>query len=163
MPIEVSCSMRTASFLAFGLLLSWGSAFADTKQDQVHRTSHSVMPFDMAKTLHVFRMTEQGGVQKVVTRDRADDAQIEMIRQHLKHEAKAFQNGDYGDPGHLHGTTMPGLSEVKANAANIRVTYSNLPDGASLTFEAKDLRTITAIHRWFGAQLSEHGADARAE
>jgi hypothetical protein len=26
-----------------------------------------------------------------------------------------------------------------------------------------DLRLLTALHRWFGAQLSEHGADARAE
>jgi len=25
------------------------------------------------------------------------------------------------------------------------------------------LSILTAIHRWFGAQLSEHGADAKAE
>ena len=33
----------------------------------------------------------------------------------------------------------------------------------AITFETKELGIITAIHRWFGAQLSEHGADARAE
>jgi len=30
-------------------------------------------------------------------------------------------------------------------------------------FPANDLHAITAIHRWFGAQLSEHGADAISE
>lgn len=30
-------------------------------------------------------------------------------------------------------------------------------------FETRDLRLLTAIHRWFGAQLSEHGSDVRAE
>ena len=58
---------------------------------------------------------------------------------------------------------MPGLSDLQANAVQIRITYTELPDGAQITFEAKDIHTITAIHRWFGAQLSEHGADATAE
>lgn len=30
-------------------------------------------------------------------------------------------------------------------------------------FSTQDRHLLTAIHRWFGAQLSEHGADARAE
>jgi hypothetical protein len=138
-------------------------ASADTKQEQVHGMSHSVMPFDMAKTLHIFHMTEHGGVQKVIARDAADQRQLAMIRQHLKHEAEAFSKGDYSDPDHLHGPTMPRLAEVKANAASIRVSYAALPNGAALTFETKDLHALTAIHRWFGAQLSEHGADAQAE
>ena len=139
------------------------SAFADTTQQHAHNASHGVMPFDMSKTMHVFAMTEQGGVQKVVTRDAGDGDQVAMIQQHLKHEAEAFQKGDFGDPAHLHGATMPGLSDLQANAAQIRITYSELPNGAQIAFEAKDIHTITAIHRWFGAQLSEHGADATAE
>jgi hypothetical protein len=139
------------------------SAFAGTTQEHVHGASHGVMPFDMAKTLHIFVMNDRGGVQKVVARENAGVDQIEMIRMHLKHEAESFSKGDFTDPGHLHGDSMPGLADVKANAAKIQVTYSALPDGAQITFEATDLHTITAIHRWFGAQLSEHGADAKAE
>jgi hypothetical protein len=41
--------------------------------------------------------------------------------------------------------------------------YSDLPDGAEITFKTTDPQLLTAIHRWFGAQLSEHGADAKAE
>jgi hypothetical protein len=144
-------------------LLICVAASAQTPQQHVHDASHGVMPFDMSKTLHVFAMTDEGGVQKVVAREEKASEQIELIRRHLRHEADAFAKGDFADPGHLHGESMPGLAEVKANAAKIHVTYSTLPDGAQITFESKDLHTITAIHRWFGAQLSEHGADARAE
>jgi hypothetical protein len=161
-PLEVYGDMRARAALIFAFFIGTG-AFASSPQERVHDMSHSVMPFDMKKTLHVFRMTEQGGVQKVIARDDSDQDQVAMIRRHLEHEAEAFGKGDYGDPGHLHGATMPGLAEIKANAARIRVTYSELPNGAALTFDATDLHTITAIHRWFGAQLSEHGADAQAE
>ena len=58
---------------------------------------------------------------------------------------------------------MPGLKELQAGAADIKVSYATLPTGAELTFETTDLHLLTAIHRWFGAQLSEHGPDAKAE
>jgi hypothetical protein len=58
---------------------------------------------------------------------------------------------------------MPGLRELQAGAAGVKVSYADLPSGAEITFETTDPRLLTALHRWFGAQLSEHGADARAE
>ena len=58
---------------------------------------------------------------------------------------------------------MPGLKELQKGALLVKVSYSELPDGAEITFETTDLHLLTAIHRWFGAQLSEHGADAKAE
>ena len=149
--------------LAFFLVLGCGFAHADTKQQRVHDMSHDVMPFDMAKTVHVFSMTDDGGVQKVVVRDETDSDQIALIRQHLRHEAAAFQKGDFGDPRHLHGAAMPGLADMQASAGRIRVTYADIPNGAQLSFATSDTHTVTAIHRWFGAQLSEHGGDAREE
>ncbi len=58
---------------------------------------------------------------------------------------------------------MPGLAQLQAGAKHIKVTYANLPDGAQLIFATRDAHLTTEIHRWFGAQLSEHGADAKAE
>jgi len=138
-------------------------ALAASSEERIHEMSRHVMPFDMSKTVHIFKMTETGGVEKVVVRDAADTDQIALIRQHLKHEAAKFQRGDYSDPAWLHGADMPGLKELQAHASEIRVSYSELSEGAQITFETEDLRLLTAIHRWFGAQLSEHGADARAE
>lgn len=145
------------------LLLAGSSSFAQTQQEHVHHMSHSVMPFDMSSTVHIFKMTESGGEQRVIARGSADTDQVAMIRQHLKHEAVRFQHGDYSDPATLHGATMPGLRELQAGADHIDVSYTELPTGAAITFHTTDLQLLTAIHRWFGAQLSEHGADARAE
>ncbi len=148
--------------IAVLMLLSGSMLFAQTTQDSVHHMSHGVMPFDMAKTVHIFKMTESGGVERIVARDPRESDQVAMIQQHLKHEAEKFQRGDYSDPAKLHGTDMPGLKELRTGAARIKVSYTKFSRGAEITFETSDLHLLTAIHRWFGAQLSEHGAEAKA-
>jgi hypothetical protein len=148
---------------ALVLALVAATALADTRQEHVHEMSGHVMPFDMAKTTHVFVMTERGGVQKVIAKDARDEAQVALIRQHLRHEYENFSRGNYADPAMLHGQSMLALTALQAGAKKVTVRYSALPDGAELTFETRDLRLLTAIHRWFGAQLSEHGADAKTE
>ena len=125
--------------------------------------AHSVMPFDMTKTIHIFRMTESGGVQRVIAKDAGDTEQIAFIQQHLKLESEKFQRGDFTDPAMLHGADMPGLEDLQAGASGIKVSYAALPMGAEITLETSNLHLLTAIHRWFGAQLSEHGADTKAE
>lgn len=161
---ESICSVsRFLRAVAILLLLGSSSVLAQTTQERVQQMSHNVMPFAMSETTHFFKMTEFGGVQKVVAQDAGATDQIALIQQHLKHEAERFQHGDYTDPATLHGENMPGLRELQAGASGIKVLYTDLPVGAEITFETTDLRLLTAIHRWFGAQLSEHGADARAE
>lgn len=157
------CSSHLAQAITVLLLIGGLPSFAETPQAHVHDMAHGVMPFDMARTVHIFRMTESGGVQSVIAKDPADTAQIALIRQHLQHETALFQAGNYADPAMLHGESMPGLKEVQAGAARIKVSYAELPSGAAITFETTDVHLLTAIHRWFGAQLSEHGADAKAE
>ena len=138
-------------------------AVAQTAQEHVHRHGHEVMPFDLARTLHRFEMTVDGGIQQVVLRgDVIDPEQVRLIQHHLMMEAAAFRRGDFTDPAHLHGNTMPGLQELRSGAKRIRISYRALPTGAEIRFKTNDIRLITAIHRWFGAQLSEHGADAQA-
>lgn len=150
-------------FIAIFLVLGSAVARAETKQEHVHHLAHEMMPFDLARTTHIFRMTDSGGVERVIVRDASDKDQVALVQQHLKHEAEAFQRGDYSDPALLHGEDMPGLKELQTEAEQISVRYSALPDGAEITFETADLHLLTAIHRWFGAQLSEHGADAISE
>jgi len=151
------------SFITIILFVGATVASAETKQERVRHMSHDVMPFDLAKTSHIFRMTDSGGVERVIVKDAADKDQVALIQMHLQHEAEAFQRGDYSDPASLHGEDMPGLKELQTEAVQISVRYSALPNGAEITFETADLHLLTAIHRWFGAQLSEHGADATAE
>jgi hypothetical protein len=149
--------------VALLLVLVCTVVVAQTKQEHVHHVGQGVMPFDLVKTTHIFRMTDSGGVERVIVKNAADKDQVPLIQQHLRHEAEAFRRGDYSDPASLHGGDMPGLKDLQAGAARIKVTYAALPTGAEIIFETTDLHLLTAIHRWFGAQLSEHGADAMSE
>jgi len=142
------------------LLVNCTPGFSESRQEHIHHMGHTVMPFALNKTTHIFKMTETGGILSVIVKDPADAQQITLIRQHLQDEAERFQKGDYSDPATLHGEDMPGLKELSAGAARVTVTYASTPPGAEITFTTKDPHLLTAIHQWFGAQLSEHGADA---
>lgn len=150
-------------FIVFILVCACSTALAQSTQEHIHHMAHSVMPFDLAKTTHIFRMTDSGGVQRVIVKDATATDQVAMIQKHLEHEAEAFRRGDYSDPESLHGKDMPGLKELQTRAKEIIVVYSPLPNGAEINFITTNLHLLTAVHRWFGAQLSEHGADAAAE
>jgi hypothetical protein len=152
-----------ATSIAALLLINCGNAIAQTRQQHVHDMSHGVMPFDVAKTVHIFKMTESGGVERVIVKDRIYADQVLLIQQHLRKEAGRFQHGDCSDPATLHGASMPGLKDLQLGARRVKVSYSDLSDGAEITFQTTDPHLLIAIHRWFGAQLSEHGADAKAE
>ena len=145
------------------LMMVNGGVIAQTQQQHVHDMSHGVMPFDVAKTVHIFKMTESGGVERVVVKDKSDADQVLLIQQHLRQEAGRFQRGDYSDPAMLHGANMPGLKELQIGAKGVKVSYFELAEGAEIAFTTADPHLLTAIHRWFGAQLSEHGSDARTE
>ncbi len=152
--------------VAFLWLAGWrrpaaaAPAGSPSRTAMIHQHGAMVMPFDLARTRHVFEMTLHGGVQQVVVRSPADTAQIPLIRRHLREEAARFAAGDFSEPMHLHGAAMPGASELADGAAGLHVTYAERPDGAQITFESADPGLVTAVHRWFGAQLSDHGADA---
>lgn len=58
---------------------------------------------------------------------------------------------------------MPGLKELQLGAKGVKVSYSELADGAEITFTTADVHLLTSIHRWCGAQLSKHGSDEKPE
>jgi len=119
-----------------------------------------VMPFDLNKTTHLFTKTDQGGVQKIQVKDPKDTEQVELIRTHLQKEKELFDDGDFSDPATLHGEAMPGLSVLEQSADKLEVEYTDLPDGAQLTYLTDDEKVIDALHMWFMAQLQDHGTDA---
>ena len=133
---------------------------SSNRQSTVHDMSQEVMPFNLGKTTHIFEMTDTGGIQEVIADDPDDAPQVQLIQQHLQHEVALFRSGNFSDPTSLHGTEMPGVKDLAAGVQNIEMEYVELPTGAQITFITSDLELITALHRWFGAQLSDHGPDA---
>jgi hypothetical protein len=55
---------------------------------------------------------------------------------------------------------MPGLSQLRAGAKRIAISYGAMANGASITYRTSDPSLIAAIHRWFAAQVHDHGAHA---
>jgi hypothetical protein len=149
--------------LAAAALVNLGSlqaASADqSRQAKVEHNSAKVMPFDMGRSMHVFKPTPSGGIQTVFVHD-GDPRQVALVRSHLRKEAAAFTRGDYADPAAIHGGSMPGLREMHAGANRIAVRYAEIPNGATISYTAADPALVSAIHAWFKAQVSDHGAHA---
>jgi hypothetical protein len=151
-----------AAIIALGM---GGAVSAQTASperiEEVAKGGAEVMPFDLKQTQHIFTQTETGGLQQVIVRDPANARQIELIRQHLKKISEEFGRGDFSDPARIHGKDMPGLAELRnAQPGKLRVHYRELPNGAGIDYSSDDPALIAAVHRWFDAQLAEHGPDA---
>lgn len=137
-------------------------ASAERQQD-VREKGTRVMPFSLDQTLHTFDKTDTGGVQSVRARNAAVD-QVAMIRSHLDSIAQSFNARDFSAPAHIHGADMPGMAEMKAaKPGELTVRYRELNDGAELDYVSHSPTIIAAIHRWFDAQLADHGRDAVAQ
>jgi hypothetical protein len=148
--------------LAVALPLA-GHAADAARQADVAQRGGEVMPFSLAATTHVFTKTPRGGVQQVIAKNPADTAQVRLVRQHLREIEAQFRKGDFSGPAHIHGMDMPGLAELKAApAGSIAISYKDVKGGAELAYRTANPELVAALHRWFDAQLSDHGADAMA-
>ena len=133
----------------------------EKRLDEVAERGTHVMPFDLEKTVHVFSKTQEGGVQQVIVKNKADREQIQRIRAHLSEISAEFSQGDYSKPTHIHGQDMPGLNTLKtASPGQVKIEYIELPDGAQIRYSSRLPHLIRAIHQWFDAQLSDHARHA---
>jgi hypothetical protein len=145
--------------LALAAALPQTAAGETPRQKQVEHNSEHVMPFSMDATMHRFDPTADGGVQTVLVHD-GDPKQVALVRSHLRKEAAAFTRGDFTDPASIHGGTMPGLRALHAGAKRIGVRYADVARGAKIVYATRDPALVAAIHAWFKAQVSDHGAHA---
>ncbi len=131
------------------------------RQAEVSQRGKDVMPFSLSATTHIFAKGDTGGVQQVVAKVAGDEAQTKLIQQHLKEIQAQFLKGDFSGPTHIHGQSMPGLAELKAaKPGQIAIVYRDIKDGAELTYDTANIKLVAALHKWFDAQLSDHGKDA---
>jgi len=156
--------MRSLSwFICICLTMTAAARAADPPSDRqaaVRERGAEVMSFSLGATQHVFTKTTDGGVQRVVARgDHAE--QVDRIRSHLRAISDAFTQRDFSGPAHIHGEDMPGLAALKAAPRDdLTVAYHDIDDGAEITYRARTDAVRDAIHRWFDAQLADHGTDA---
>lgn len=147
--------------LAVIALIQAAWAAPTARQHEVAQKGAMVMPFNGQNSKHVFQKSPDGGLQQVIANDPSDKDLVAAIRSHLSMEAARFGKGDYSDPMMIHGMDMPGvqyLSSVKLG--QIIIVYRELPNGGEIRYTGKDPATVDALHKWFDAQLSDHGGDA---
>lgn len=149
---------------ALSLPASAGAGAADVqRQAEVAKLGADVMPFSLKATTHVFTRATDGGTQRVVAKNAADAQQVKLVREHLREIRAQFLKGDYSGPSHIHGADMPGLAELQAaKPGQVSIDYKDVKAGAELTYRTADTKLVAALHRWFDAQLSDHGTDATA-
>ena len=149
---------------AIALSAPAASAASDaSRQAEVSVRGAEVMPFALKATTHIFTKTNDGGVQEVVAKNPQDTEQIRLIREHLRQIAGEFRKGDYSAPAQIHGQAMPGLAQLEhAKPGEVDIRYQDLDNGGELRFSTRNASLVAALHDWFDAQLSDHGADAMA-
>jgi hypothetical protein len=131
------------------------------RQAEVAGRGKDVMPFSLAATTHVFTKTAEGGVQQVVAKKSTNATPVKLVRQHLQEIRDEFLKGDFSGPSHIHGQDMPGLADLKlAKPGQIAIVYKEVKGGAELAYNTSDAGLVAALHKWFDAQLSDHGKDA---
>jgi hypothetical protein len=54
------------------------AAASPARQAQVRQRGGTVMPFDQAKTTHIFKLLGDGGTQVVIANDPADQTQVTL-------------------------------------------------------------------------------------
>lgn len=154
------CRAAMAIFISLPLMAHAADA---QRQAEVAKLGADVMPFSLQATTHIFTKTDQGGTQRVVAKSAADAKQVKLVREHLRDIQTQFLKGDFSGPTHIHGAEMPGLADLKAaKPGQIAIDYKEVAGGAELSYRSSDTNLVSALHQWFDAQLSDHGADAMA-
>jgi len=78
---------------------------------------------------------------------------------HMAATAKAQRQATVAE----RGQDMQGLAELQAaRPGQIVIAYQDVQGGAELSYLTSDTRLAVALHRWFDAQLTDHGKDAMA-
>lgn len=132
------------------------------RQAGVSERGKDVMPFSLPATTHIFSKTAQGGIQQVTKKKAGDIAQVKLVRQHLQEIRAQFLEGDFSGPSHIHGKDMPGLAELRGvKPGQVEIAYRDVQGGAELSFKTGNASLVVALHKWFNAQLSDHGKDAK--
>ncbi len=156
---------NTVVMSAIAFLAAWPLATpaADAqRQAEVAERGKDVMPFSLQATTHIFTRTREGGVQRVVAKNAADVGQVRFVRKHLQEIKDQFLKGDFSGPSHIHGKDMPGLPALAAaKPGQVVIVYREIEAGAELEYKTADPSLVAALHRWFDAQLSDHGSDAK--
>jgi hypothetical protein len=128
----------------------------DHRMDEVNKHGAEAMGFDQEKTTHHFRLLRDGGVVEVQANDPQDAATVELIRLHLRQQAKSFAQGDFAAPRHTHGKVPPGVATIKRLSREITHQFKETERGGELRITSANPAAVAAIHKFLRFQIGDH-------
>jgi len=144
--------MRTAVFLFAGTL----AAFGQDHQAVVNEHGDHVMGFSHERTTHHFELNYDGGVIDVRANDVKDTESRDQIRNHFRHIAQMFADGNFNAPMLVHGTAVPGTARMAKLKAQLHWSLQETPRGARLTVSADNKPALDAVHEFLRFQINDH-------
>lgn len=124
--------------------------------ESMNERGDKVMGFDHTKTNHHFLLKENGGVIQIEANDSADTASRDEIRQHMRHIAKMFGEGNFSAPMLIHEQNPPGTDVMKQLKAGIKYDFGESERGAFIRITTSDAAALKAIHAFLRFQIKEH-------
>jgi hypothetical protein len=128
----------------------------DHRMAEVNKHGAEAMGFDQEKTAHHFRLLRGGGVIEVQANDPRDAATVELIRLHLRQQAKSFDQGDFAAPRRTHGRVPPGVATIKRLSREITYQFRESERGGELWITSANPRAVGAVHKFLRFQIGDH-------
>ena len=124
--------------------------------DEMNKRGDKAMGFDHMKTTHHFLLANDGGAIQVETNKAGDKESSGQIRQHLRHIAMMFSNGDFDTPMFVHAQDPPGVEVMKRLKAEISYRFEQTRRGGRVRITSSNADAIKAIHDFLSFQIKEH-------
>jgi hypothetical protein len=114
------------------------------------------MGFDVARTVHHFRLTPRGGIIDVRVKDPDDRGVRNQVAAHLKMTAVQFARGDFSGPFAVHGEDPAGVPVMKRLAAEISYRFVPARTGGQIVISTGSATALSAVHEFLRYQIRAH-------
>jgi len=124
--------------------------------ESMNERGDKVMGFDHDKTTHHFLLRSNGGVIQIEANEKTDTASRDEIRQHMRHIAMMFAEGNFSAPVLIHEQNPPGVDVMKQFKSEIKYEFVENERGAFIRISTGNTAAVKAIHDFLRFQIREH-------
>ncbi len=127
-----------------------------SSMEEMNKRGDKAMGFDHMKTTHHFLLANDGGLIQVESNKASDKESSGQIRQHLRHIALMFSDGNFDTPMFVHAQNPPGVEIMKQLKAEISYKFEETRRGGRVRIASNNPDAIKAIHDFLSFQIKEH-------
>ena len=153
----------TTAFLIRGQQQQPQKVDCPMKMRDMNEQGDRAMGFDHMKTTHHFLLARDGGAIQVDANTAEDKQSRDQIRQHLRHIAGMFSEGNFETPMLVHAKRPPGTVIMQKLKAEISYKYEETERGAMVRISTSNADALQAVYEFLRFQIKEHMTGDRLE